>query len=70
MAPEEIPKALAEFGQVGDSADDGQGTGLGLPLTKRLAELHGAEFALQSEPGIGTTVSMRFAADRLREKAA
>ncbi len=68
MTPEEIPKALSEFGQVG-KAGGGQGTGLGLPLTKGLVELHGGEFTLESEPGVGTTVTLRFPADRVHDGA-
>jgi PAS domain S-box-containing protein len=61
IAKENIEKALAAFGQV-DSLLTRQhaGTGLGLPLAKRLTELHGAVFDLQSEVGTGTTVTLRF----------
>ena len=67
MAQEDIPKALSPFGQV-DSALNRQyeGTGLGLPLSKTLAELHGGTLDLQSEPGVGTTVTLRLPAARLR----
>jgi len=37
-----------------------QGTGLGLALVKALADLHGASITLESTPGQGTTVSVRF----------
>ena len=40
-----------------------QGTGLGLPLTKKLVEVLGAELMLESVPGRGTTVTIRFPAD-------
>lgn len=41
------------------------GTGLGLPLTKSLAEMHGGSLDLQSEIGVGTTVTVRFPAERM-----
>ena len=63
---EDIPKALGVFGQVDSSfSRQHEGTGLGLPLTKSLAELHGGSLDLQSQPGIGTTVTIRLPAERL-----
>jgi signal transduction histidine kinase len=63
MAPEDIPKALAEFGQVdSELARKHAGTGLGLPLTKALVELHGGTLEIQSELGVGTTVTVHLPA--------
>ncbi len=42
-----------------------QGTGLGLPICKALAELHGGGLTMKSEPGVGTTVTVRFPAKRV-----
>ena len=57
MSADEIPRALQPFGQVDNSLSRPQGgTGLGLPLAKRLVELHGGALTLESEPGRGTTV--------------
>jgi nitrogen-specific signal transduction histidine kinase len=36
------------------------GTGLGLPLVRRLAELHGGAMTLDSSPGRGMTVTLIF----------
>jgi hypothetical protein len=46
-----------------------QGTGLGLPLVKALAELHGGTLAIDSALGVGTTVTVRFPASRTRRPA-
>lgn len=62
MSPEDMRHALEPFGQVATNySRSGEGTGLGLPLTKALAELHGAEFNLTSRIGVGTEVSVTFA---------
>jgi signal transduction histidine kinase len=39
-----------------------EGTGLGLPLVRRIAEQHGGSVELSSTPGKGTTVTMVFPA--------
>ena len=59
MAAEDIPRALMPFGQV-DSALSRrhEGTGLGLPLTNSLIELHGGRLEIDSTPGQGTSVTV------------
>lgn len=66
MAPEELPTALAPFGQIESALSrKHQGTGLGLPLTKALVELHGGILEIHSRAGIGTTVAVILPASRV-----
>lgn len=57
MAQEDVPKALSAFGQVHQDSAIG-GTGLGLPLCKIFAEIHGGDLVIDSELGRGTTVTV------------
>ena len=71
MAPEDIPRALERFGQLdGDLNRKYEGTGLGLPLTKKLAELHGGRLEIESALCVGTKVTVIFPAERLIERSA
>ncbi|SRR5579875_917176 len=59
MAPEDIPRALEPFTQVGRERTAAQeGTGLGLPISKTLVELHGGRLEIASAPQRGTTVTI------------
>jgi PAS domain S-box-containing protein len=59
MSPEEIDTALEPFGQVDAGANRRhEGTGLGLPLARRLVELHGGSLDIESRKGHGTTVTV------------
>lgn len=66
IAPEDIPKAFSHFGQIDDHLRRRYpGTGLGLPLTKALVELHGGTIDLESKVDVGTTVTVCFPAERI-----
>ena len=60
MTPDEVAIALEPFGQVTRSTAANEGTGLGLPLTKTLVELHGGTLEITSSPGVGTSVAAAF----------
>jgi signal transduction histidine kinase len=63
MAREDIDKAYQSFGQIDSGLNRKyEGTGLGLPLTKKLMELHYGEIAIDSEMGKGTVVTLTFPA--------
>ncbi|KQT69779.1 MULTISPECIES: histidine kinase dimerization/phospho-acceptor domain-containing protein [unclassified Aureimonas] len=66
MTEREIELALTPFQQVhAPSANRGEGTGLGLPLTKAMVEANRAYFSIQSTPGEGTLVEIVFPAPRV-----
>ncbi len=64
ISPEDIPKALAIYEQT-ESGKNKEGTGLGVPLARRMAELHGGRLELESEVDKGTTATIIFPAHRL-----
>jgi len=58
IAQDDIGRLAKPFEQIETQHAKAQaGSGLGLALTKSLVELHGGVFELESEPGLGTTVS-------------
>ncbi|HYL49557.1 MAG TPA: ATP-binding protein, partial [Stellaceae bacterium] len=64
MSEADIPKALEPFGQISNAMTRAhEGTGLGLPLSKSLVELHGGQFSIVSTPGAGTTVTVTLPAE-------
>jgi signal transduction histidine kinase len=66
MSENEIATALEPFRQLPSAARlKTPGTGLGLPLTKALAEANGADFRITSAPKSGTLVEVVFPADRV-----
>jgi len=71
IAAKDIAKVLSPFGQVDSSLSrKHEGTGLGLPLCKALAEAHGGTLLLESRIGEGTRVTVVFPTIRLRPEIA
>jgi PAS domain S-box-containing protein len=65
MSEKEIETALEPFRQVATSGRASAGTGLGLPLTKVLAEANRASFTIKSAIDAGTLVEIAFPATRV-----
>jgi signal transduction histidine kinase len=68
IAEADLERVMQPFVQL-QSAAEQAGTGLGLPIAKALAELHGGSLKLASKVGIGTTVTLRLPAERRISRA-
>ncbi len=55
IADEELETIFSPFHQVGDVRHKGEGTGLGLTISRRLVTLLGGELRVDSTPGRGST---------------
>jgi len=70
MTKEEVSVALEQFGQIdSELSRQHEGTGLGLPIARSLAELHGGELEVESQKDAGTTVTMWLPMQRIVPKA-
>ena len=55
ISQEDLPKIWNRFYQAEKArSEEGRGVGLGLSLARRIAELHGGEITVRSEPGKGS----------------
>ena len=69
MSHADIEKALSPFGQIDSHiARNHQGTGLGLPISRSYAELHGGELIIASALGQGTRVTLVLPESRIAKE--
>lgn len=58
IKPEDLPKIFEEFKQIDNALQEtASGTGLGMPISRRFVQLHGGDMWVESQLGVGTTVS-------------
>jgi signal transduction histidine kinase len=58
IAAEDRETIFEEYHQGAPAGEDRSGTGLGLPLARRLVDLHGGRLWLESEPSLGSTFTV------------
>jgi signal transduction histidine kinase len=70
IAPRDLPRIVEPFVQVESALSRKHGgTGLGLPLVKKIVELHDGALTIKSTLGAGTTVTVLFPESRFRRMA-
>lgn len=71
IAREHIPRLTERFYRVDSGRTRGKGgTGLGLAIVKHVLQRHGARLEVQSSPGVGSTFTCVFPAQRIIDAAA
>ncbi len=66
MTKEEMEVALEQFGQIdSELSRNHNGTGLGLPITRSLVELHGGDLEIESRKGVGTSAHVWIPMNRI-----
>ena len=67
MSREFLQRAFEPFEQM-DTSYNRKGTGLGLSITRRLVELMGGTISIESELGVGTTVTITLELEAMNEQ--
>ena len=70
IPPEEMGKLFEAFEQTSSGLQTQEGTGLGLPISRKFVQLMGGDMDARSQIGVGTTLSFEIEAERLPDDAA
>jgi len=70
IAPDDLPQIFLPFQQVGEQSYQAQGTGLGLPISKKLVEMMGGELHVNSTLREGTRFWMELDLPEVLSEAA
>ena len=66
IPPDKLSMVLQPFNQLdGTLSREHEGTGLGLPLSRTMAEMHGGHLEIESAVNVGTIITVRFPRDRV-----
>lgn len=69
IAAEEIPRVFDRFYRARNAIGKVAGSGIGLAAAKKVIDEHGGEILIESEEGIGTTVTVRLPIRAATEEA-
>ncbi len=70
IAPEEFNQVFDAFGQTESGRKSEQGTGLGLPISRKFARLMGGDITFDSQVGSGSTFTFSIQAESVQQKQA
>ena len=69
IPPEEMGKLFEAFEQTSSGRQSQEGTGLGLPISRKFVQLMGGDMEARSQVGVGATFNFEIDAERLTDEA-